>query len=79
MRAGDLTTPALLADAGVLGANMATMSATRPAAALRPHVKAFKCTALAADWPQRDTGPFVAPRSGKSRAWLPPASATTFY
>ncbi|MDP6867704.1 MAG: hypothetical protein QF844_04280, partial [Acidimicrobiales bacterium] len=47
MRAGDLTTPALLADVGVLGANMAIMSATRPASALRPHVKAFKCTALA--------------------------------
>ena len=47
MRAGDLTTPALLADAGILGANMATMSASRPGAALRPHVKAFKCTALA--------------------------------
>ena len=47
MRAGDLTTPALLADAGILGTNMATMSATRPGAALRPHVKAFKCTALA--------------------------------
>ena len=48
MRAGDLTTPALLADAGVLAANMATMSAARPGPALRPHAKAFKCTALAA-------------------------------
>ena len=48
MRAGDLTTPALLADAGVLDANMATMSAARPGPALRPHAKAFKCTALAA-------------------------------
>ncbi len=48
MRAGDLTTPALLADVGVLDANVATMSAARPGAALRPHVKAFKCTALAA-------------------------------
>ena len=48
MRAGDLTTPALLADAGVLDANMATMSAARPGPALRPHAKAFKCTVLAA-------------------------------
>ena len=47
-RAGDLTTPALLADAGVLEANTATMSVARPGLALRPHVKAFKCTALAA-------------------------------
>ena len=47
MRAGDLTTPALLADAGVLAHNVATMSAQRPGPALRPHVKAFKCTALA--------------------------------
>ena len=47
-RAGDLTTPALLADVGVLDANVATMSASRPGSALRPHAKAFKCTALAA-------------------------------
>jgi len=47
MRAGELTTPALLADAGVLDHNVAVMSAARPGAALRPHVKAFKCTALA--------------------------------
>ena len=30
MRAGDLTTPALLADASVLDHNVATMSAARP-------------------------------------------------
>jgi D-serine deaminase-like pyridoxal phosphate-dependent protein len=47
VRAGDLTTPALLADAGVLDHNVAAMSAQRPGSALRPHVKAFKCTALA--------------------------------
>jgi D-serine deaminase-like pyridoxal phosphate-dependent protein len=47
VRAGDLTTPALLADAGVLERNVATMSAARPGPALRPHVKAFKCTPLA--------------------------------
>ena len=48
MRAGDLTTPALLADATVLERNVATMTALRPGSTLRPHVKAFKCTALAA-------------------------------
>jgi len=47
MKAGDLTTPALLADAAVLERNVATMSAARPGSTLRPHVKAFKCTSLA--------------------------------
>jgi len=47
MRAGDLTTPALLADESVLDDNVATMSVARPGSTLRPHVKAFKCTALA--------------------------------
>jgi len=47
MKAGDLTTPALLADVAVLDQNLATMSAARPGPALRPHVKAFKTTALA--------------------------------
>ena len=31
----------------MLAHNVATMSAQRPGPALRPHVKAFKCTALA--------------------------------
>ena len=48
MRAGDLTTPALLADASVLDHNVAAMSVARPGSTLRPHVKAFKCTALQA-------------------------------
>ena len=48
MRAGDLTTPALLADATVLDHNVAAMTELRPGSTLRPHVKAFKCTALAA-------------------------------
>lgn len=47
VKAADLTTPALLADTSVLDRNIATMSATRPGPSLRPHVKAFKCTALA--------------------------------
>lgn len=43
----DLQTPALLIDADVLEHNLATMAAARPGRALRPHVKAHKCTALA--------------------------------
>lgn len=43
----DLQTPALLVDADTLESNLATMAAARPAATLRPHVKAHKCTALA--------------------------------
>jgi D-threonine aldolase len=44
----ELPTPALVIDADVLEHNLATMAAARPGAALRPHVKAHKCTALAA-------------------------------
>ncbi|MFT3855597.1 MAG: alanine racemase [Ilumatobacteraceae bacterium] len=44
----DLPTPALLIDVDVLDHNLATMAAARPGATLRPHVKAHKCTALAA-------------------------------
>jgi D-serine deaminase-like pyridoxal phosphate-dependent protein len=43
----DLSTPALVVDADALQANIATMGAVRPGAALRPHVKAFKSTELA--------------------------------
>jgi D-serine deaminase-like pyridoxal phosphate-dependent protein len=43
----DLPTPALVVDVDVLDSNLSTMSAVRPGAALRPHVKAFKSTALA--------------------------------
>ena len=44
----ELTTPALLVESAALEANLATMSAALPGARLRPHVKAHKCTALAA-------------------------------
>ena len=43
----DLPTPALLVDADAFDHNVATMAAIRPGTALRPHVKAFKSTALA--------------------------------
>lgn len=48
MNVHDLPTPALLIDVDLLEANLATMAAARPGSALRPHVKAHKCTALAA-------------------------------
>jgi D-threonine aldolase len=48
VKTGDLTTPALLVDADVLEANLATMAAALPGDRLRPHVKAHKCTSLAA-------------------------------
>lgn len=47
MLVADVETPALLIDADVLEANIATMAAALPGARLRPHVKAHKCTRLA--------------------------------
>jgi D-serine deaminase-like pyridoxal phosphate-dependent protein len=43
-----LTTPALVVEAGLLEANLRTMADALPGGLLRPHVKAHKCTALAA-------------------------------
>jgi D-serine deaminase-like pyridoxal phosphate-dependent protein len=48
MRTSELTTPALLVDAARLEGNLATMAEALPGRRLRPHVKAHKCTALAA-------------------------------
>ena len=48
MRVGDLTTPALVVEATLLEHNLAVMSTALPGGRLRPHVKAHKCTALAA-------------------------------
>ena len=48
MMVHDLPTPALIIDADVIEHNIATMATARPGTALRPHVKAHKCTALAA-------------------------------
>jgi D-serine deaminase-like pyridoxal phosphate-dependent protein len=48
MAVEDLATPALLVAAAELEHNLKTMAAARPGARLRPHVKAHKCTALAA-------------------------------
>jgi D-serine deaminase-like pyridoxal phosphate-dependent protein len=43
----DLPTPALVVELGLLEANIDAMAAARPGDRLRPHVKAFKCTAMA--------------------------------
>jgi D-serine deaminase-like pyridoxal phosphate-dependent protein len=48
MHIDDLPTPALVIDADALDHNIAAMAARRPGRTLRPHVKAHKCTALAA-------------------------------
>ena len=47
MRLQDLQTPALVADAPTLDANLRAMTAALPGKRLRPHVKAHKCTSLA--------------------------------
>ncbi|MEO1056930.1 MAG: alanine racemase [Actinomycetota bacterium] len=46
--AAELPTPALVVDDAAFASNCAAMDAVRPGAQLRPHVKAFKSTALAA-------------------------------
>ncbi|MFV2039147.1 MAG: alanine racemase [Acidimicrobiales bacterium] len=43
----ELSTPALLVDLDAFEFNLATMSQARPEASLRPHIKAFKSTAIA--------------------------------
>jgi D-serine deaminase-like pyridoxal phosphate-dependent protein len=47
MRTAELTTPALVVDAGALDHNLTTMAAALPGARMRPHVKAHKSTPLA--------------------------------
>ncbi|MFQ5418116.1 MAG: alanine racemase [Myxococcota bacterium] len=44
----DLTTPALVADGEILEENLRTMAGALPGGRMRPHVKAHKCTELAA-------------------------------
>lgn len=48
MHVHELPTPALVIDADALDRNLATMASRLPGRRLRPHVKAHKCTALAA-------------------------------
>jgi D-serine deaminase-like pyridoxal phosphate-dependent protein len=47
VRVAELATPALVLDAAAFEHNLATMAAARPGTALRPHVKAHKCTTIA--------------------------------
>jgi D-serine deaminase-like pyridoxal phosphate-dependent protein len=47
MKLDDLTTPALVVDRALLDANLERMASFLPGTRLRPHVKAFKTTALA--------------------------------
>ena len=47
MKIDELQTPALLVESSLLDANLEAMSAALPGPRLRPHVKAFKTTALA--------------------------------
>jgi D-serine deaminase-like pyridoxal phosphate-dependent protein len=48
MKISELTTPALVVEVDALDANLRTMAEALPGDRLRPHVKAHKCTALAA-------------------------------
>jgi len=47
MKVDSLPTPALVVDSGALAHNISTMGTAWPGTSLRPHVKAFKSTALA--------------------------------
>jgi D-serine deaminase-like pyridoxal phosphate-dependent protein len=48
VKVSELTTPALVVEAAALEANLRIMAEVLPGGRLRPHVKAHKCTALAA-------------------------------
>ncbi len=48
MHVRDLPTPAVVIDVGGLDLNLRVMASVHPGDTLRPHVKAHKCTALAA-------------------------------
>jgi D-serine deaminase-like pyridoxal phosphate-dependent protein len=56
---GQLSTPALIVDASLLEQNLATMASALPGNRLRPHVKAHKCTALAARQAAHGHGQFT--------------------
>jgi D-serine deaminase-like pyridoxal phosphate-dependent protein len=51
VRTSELTTPALLVEARLLEGNLRAMTEALPGPRLRPHVKAHKCTGLAARQP----------------------------
>jgi D-threonine aldolase len=60
MRIYDLPTPALLVESAAFSHNVATMSERWPGTRLRPHVKAFKSTALARELAARGHSAFCA-------------------
>ncbi|MGP0032082.1 MAG: alanine racemase [Acidimicrobiales bacterium] len=74
MKTGHLTTPALLVQRDRLDHNLATMAQALPGRRLRPHVKAHKCTALAARQAQLGHAAFtcatIAEMEGMARAGL---------
>ena len=74
MRTAELTTPALLVETAALETNLDLMTQALPGARLRPHVKAHKCTALAARQAARGHKGFtcatVAEMEGMARAGL---------
>ena len=74
VKTGELTTPALVVQGDLLGDNLTTMSEALPGGRLRPHVKAHKCTAIAALQAERGHLAFtcatVAEMEGMTRAGL---------
>jgi D-threonine aldolase len=74
VQTGQLTTPALLVQRDLLEFNLTAMSDALPGDRLRPHVKAHKCTALAALQASRGHTAFtcatIAEMEGMTRAGL---------
>ena len=74
VKTSQLTTPALVVDASELEANLRTMAQALPGDRLRPHVKAHKCTALAARQAAHGNARFtcatIAEMEGMARAGL---------
>ncbi len=74
MKTAQLTTPALLVDGTGLEHNLRTMAQALPGDRLRPHVKAHKCTALAARQAAHGSTGFtcatIAEMEGMARAGL---------
>jgi D-serine deaminase-like pyridoxal phosphate-dependent protein len=74
MNIGQLTTPALVVQHALLEANLTTMADALPGTRMRPHVKAHKCSALAARQAQLGHTGFtcatIAEMEGLSRSGL---------
>ncbi len=74
VKTADLTTPALVVESDLLSRNLNAMASALPGRRLRPHVKAHKCTALAARQSQLGHSAFtcatIAEMEGMARAGL---------